>query len=273
MRFYVPKDRWAANATEITLDPGESHHVASVLRATIGDCVDIIDGQGRTATGEIINLHKKETRLRLGPVRILPPPPARLVLVVAVPKGSTMDWIIEKSVELGATEIVPLLTQRTVVRLNASDRPERQRKWQRIAVEACKQCGQPWLPWVRTPRTLPEALLIAPPPAFALPLLASLEPPVRPLSSLWPPSAPAPASTPEAPVPEAPALDATVWIGPEGDFTPQEYAQLRDAGLWPVSLGPLTLRVETAAFVCLSVLRHEQSRSCGEAARSVRDSL
>ena len=273
MRFYVTKDRWAADATEITLDPSESHHAASVLRATVGDCVDIIDGQGRTATAEIIHLHKKETRLRLGPVRILPPPTARLVLAVAVPKGSTMDWIIEKSVELGATEIVPLLTQRTVVRLNASDRPERQRKWQRLAVEACKQCGQPWLPRVRTPRTLPEALLIAPPPSFALPLLASLEPPVRPLSSLWPPSAPAPTTTREAPTPEAPIMDASVWIGPEGDFTPDEYAQLRDAGLWPVSLGPLTLRVETAAFVCLSVLQHEQSRSRGEAARSARDSL
>jgi 16S rRNA (uracil1498-N3)-methyltransferase len=68
-------------------------------------------------------------------------------------------------------------------------------------------------------------------------------------------------------------MDASVWIGPEGDFTPDEYAQLRDAGLWPVSLGPLTLRVETAAFVCLSVLQHEQSRSRGEAARSARDSL
>ena len=198
MRFYVPKDRWAADATEISLDPGESHHVASVLRATVGDCVDIIDGQGRTATGEITSLHKKETRLRLGPIRILPPPPARLVLAVAIPKGSTMDWIIEKAVELGATEIVPLVTQRTVVRLIPSVRPERQRKWQRIAVEACKQCGQPWLPWVRTPRTLSEALLIVPPPSFARPLLASLEPPVRPLSSLWPPSAPASTPTPEA---------------------------------------------------------------------------
>jgi 16S rRNA (uracil1498-N3)-methyltransferase len=68
-------------------------------------------------------------------------------------------------------------------------------------------------------------------------------------------------------------MDASVWIGPEGDFTPEEYAQLRDAGLCPVSLGPLTLRVETAAFVCLSVLRHEQSRSAAEAARSARDSL
>ena len=127
MRFYVTKDRWAADATEITLDPSESHHAASVLRATVGDCVDIIDGQGRTATAEIIHLHKKETRLRLGAIRILLPPAAKLVLAVAIPKGSTMDWIIEKSVELGATEIVPLLTQRTVVRLNASDRPERQR--------------------------------------------------------------------------------------------------------------------------------------------------
>ncbi len=268
MRFYVTKDRWAADATEITLDPGESHHAASVLRATVGDCVDIIDGQGRIATATITSLHKKETRLRLGPVRILPPPTARLVLAVAVPKGSTMDWIIEKSVELGATEIVPLLTQRTVVRLNASDRPERQRKWQRLAVEASKQCGQPWLPRVRTPRTLAEALLIAPPSAFAWPLLASLEPPVRPLSSLWSPSAPAPTT-----IPEAPTMDSCVWIGPEGDFTPEEYALLRGAGLWPVSLGPLTLRVETAAFVCLSVLRHEQSRSRGEAARSARDSL
>ena len=75
------------------------------------------------------------------PVRTIGAPASRLLLAVAVPKGSTIEWIIEKAVELGATEVVPLLTQRTVVRLEAADRAERQRKWERVAIEACKQCG------------------------------------------------------------------------------------------------------------------------------------
>jgi 16S rRNA (uracil1498-N3)-methyltransferase len=253
MRFFLPVEAWPDDGAVAVLEEAESRHAAAVLRVREGDEVEVFDGRGRAAVAMVTAVGKKEVRLRLGPVRKIPPPASRLVLVVAVPKGSTIEWIIEKAVELGASEVVPLLTQRTVVRLDASERAERQRKWQRVAVEACKQCGQNWLPHVHPPQSLDEALAAVPPREFAWPLLACLQPDARPLAAALP--APPPARPPDPPRP-----DAAVWIGPEGDFTPDEYSRLRAAGLRPVTLGPIILRVETAALFCLSVIRHEQAR-------------
>jgi 16S rRNA (uracil1498-N3)-methyltransferase len=247
MRFFIPPSHWPADSAQAVLDGAESRHAATVLRVQPGDSLEVFDGAGRAATAIVSSVTKSQVHLQLAPSRTTPPPAARLVLAVAVPKGASMDWIIEKAVELGATEIVPLLTQRTVVRVPAPERPERQRKWQRLATEACKQCGQNWLPLVHPPRPLPEALATLPPASFGWPLVACLQPDARPLRTvlhrLPPPSPPAPA-------------DAAIWIGPEGDFTPDEYTELRSTGLHPVSLGPIILRVETAALFCLSILRY-----------------
>jgi len=255
MRFFLSADAWPVDEAEAVLDPAESRHAASVLRVQPGDEVDVFDGHGRVAGAEVAVTGKKEVRLRLGPVRTVPRPVGRLVLAVAVPKGSTMEWIIEKAVELSASEIVPLLTRRTVVRLDPAERGERQRKWERVAIEACKQCGQNWLPRVHPPQPLAEALTAAPPREAAWPLVACLQPDARPLIEVL--RVPGTAGArPDSPAPPA----AAIWIGPEGDFAPEEYALLRAAGLRPVSLGPIILRVETAALFCLSVLRHEQAR-------------
>lgn len=245
MRFFLPAATWPADAAEATLDEAESRHAAAVLRVRPGDAIEVFDGAGRVASAVVTEAGKKGVRLRLGAVRHAAPPPARLVLAVAVPKGSTIEWIIEKAVELGASEIIPLLTRRTVVRLDPAERTERQRKWERVAVEACKQCGQNWLPHVQAPRPLAEALAAAPPAAFDWPLVACLQPDARPLGDVLRDRA---AACPP---------DAAIWIGPEGDFTADEYAELRAAGLVPVTLGPIILRVETAALFCLSVLRHQ----------------
>lgn len=244
MRFYLPAAAWPADAGEALLDEGESRHAGAVLRVRPGDAVEVFDGAGRVAPAVVTEAGKKNVRVRLGVVRQAAPPASRLLLAVAVPKGSAIEWIIEKASELGASEIIPLLTQRTVVRLDPAERAERQRKWERAAIEACKQCGQNWLPRVHPPRPLPEALAAAPPAGFDWPLVACLQPDSRPLCDVLC----------ERPTASPPA--AAVWIGPEGDFTPEEYAQLRSAGLHPATLGPLILRVETAALFCLSILRH-----------------
>ena len=244
MRFYLPAAAWPAEGAEAVLDEAESRHAASVLRVRPGDGVEVFDGAGRVAPAAVTEAGKKAVRLRIGTVRHAPPPPSRLVLAVAVPKGSTIEWIIEKAVELGASEIVPLLTSRTVVRLAPAERAERQRKWERVAIEACKQCGQNLLPRVHAPRPLAEALAAAPPASFDWPLVACLQPDARPLGEVLRERG---ATRPP---------DAAVWIGPEGDFTQEEYAELRAAGLLPVTLGSIILRVETAALFCLSVLRH-----------------
>lgn len=251
MRFYVPAAAWPTDAAEATLDEAESRHAAAVLRVRPGDAIEVFDGAGRVASAVVTEAGKKAVRLRLGAVRHAASPPARLVLAVAVPKGSTIEWIIEKAVELGASEIIPLLTRRTVVRLAPAERTERQRKWERIAIEACKQCGQNWLPRVRAPRPVAEALATAPPNAFDWPLVACLQPDARPLGDVLRDRT---AARPPGPIRPP---DAAIWIGPEGDFTADEYADLRAAGLLPVTLGPIILRVETAALFCLSVLRHQ----------------
>jgi 16S rRNA (uracil1498-N3)-methyltransferase len=241
MRFFLPAPEWPTDQSDAVLDPSESRHAATVLRLRPGDAVTVFDGLGREATARVVESGKQAVRLAVGEPRLTARPAMRLVLAVAIPKGSTIDWIIEKAVELGAAQVIPLLTERTVVRLAPADRVDRQRKWQRIALEAAKQCGQNWLPSVLPPQPLADALASAPPSDFQWPLVASLQPDARPL-------APTLAALP------APAA-AALWIGPEGDFTPDEYHQLRAAGLLPVSLGPTVLRVETAALYGLSALQ------------------
>ena len=249
MRFFVPPSSWEPAARDLVLDGAESKHAVTVLRLKVGDEVTVFDGAGRHAVGRLVAAEKRLVEVRLEGVRHSPPPAHKLVLAVAIPKGSTMDWIIEKAVELGVSEVVPLLTRRTVVRLDAAEGAERREKWERTAIEACKQCGQNWLPRVQPPRPLEQALADHPASGFRWPLLACLQPDALPLVNALAPDGDGADSA------LSPPLHGMVWIGPEGDFSPEEYSLLRAAGLTPVSLGPIVLRVETAAFYCLSVLR------------------
>jgi 16S rRNA (uracil1498-N3)-methyltransferase len=159
-----------------------------------------------------------------------------------------MDLVIQKAAELGAAEIVPLLSERTVVRLDDGEAADKQEKWQRIAVEACKQCGQNHLPQVQKPVS-PDRFF-ARRPAHDLLLIAAIEPGARRLKDLlaeWSslhPGRDRPASV-------------LVLIGPEGDFTPSEVGAAKSHGCLPMSLGPIILRTETAAIYTLSTLAHE----------------
>jgi 16S rRNA (uracil1498-N3)-methyltransferase len=157
-----------------------------------------------------------------------------------------MDDIVRKATELGAARIVPLVTERTQVHL-ASDRSDRKtEKWQTVALEAAKQCGNPWLPDLAAPIALP-AFLTAPT-SFDLKLVASLEPTARSLKPVLDAFTSAHGRPPAS----------VLWlVGPEGDFSPAEHASLRAAGFEPITLGPLVLRCETAAIAALSILTYE----------------
>ena len=252
MRFFAGPERW--DSETMTLDAAESHHAAAVLRVTPGQDVVVFDGEGRSAAAEVASVSKKETRLRLGEITRAERLP-RIVVATAVPKGQTMDWIIEKAVELGASEIVPLLTERTIVRLSGEERAQRAAKWQRIAIEACKQCGQAWLPQVSSVASLLEAITRFPASEVRLPLVASLQPDARPLDSFF--------ERRKGAVSEK-LPSAMMVVGPEGDFTEREYDLLRSRGFQPVSFGQLVLRVETAVSFGLSVLRYELGRGSGD---------
>ena len=157
-----------------------------------------------------------------------------------------MDLIVQKATELGAHSIVPLTTERTVVQFEARDAEKKREKWQSGVIEACKQCGQNWMPAVLQPQTLSAFFTGAP--AFDLLLIASLQP-----GALHPKAVLADFRREKGANPAS----VLVLIGPEGDFTPAEIALAKTHGCRPITLGPIILRTETAALYCLSVLSYE----------------
>lgn len=240
-RFYIPPHVW--NPDRLVLDPSESHHATDVLRLKEGDRLTVFNGQGSEATAEITAVKRDGLVLRKLQVTKTPPLRCEIVLGQAVPKGKNMELIIEKATELGASAIAPLLSERTVVQANADEALKKKQKWQRVAIEACKQCGQNWLPAVQTPMT-PKAFFESGQ-KFDLMLIASLQPDARHLKKvLAQTGGPRPARV-------------LVLVGPEGDFTPAEISLAKGYGCVPVTLGPIILRTETAALYCLSVLSHE----------------
>ena len=246
-RFYLAPNDWSA----ATLTGSEAHHARGVLRLQPGARLTLFDGAGREATAEIVALDSSAVQVRVLQEAITPPLRARLTLAQAIPKGKNMDLIVQKAVEIGAAEIFPLLSARTVVQLDAESAAQKQAKWQTVAIEAAKQCGQNWLPQVHPPRT-PEEFFGDPspsPPAFDLRLIGSLQPGALHLKKILADYAEAHAG--------ARPTRILMAIGPEGDFTPAEIALARSHGCAPLTLGPIILRVETAAIYCLSILSYE----------------
>lgn len=245
-RFYIAPSNW--NPAALQLEETEAHHALNVLRLKAGDRVVVFDGRGQEATTEIVaGGSKKSLSLKVVHTAKTPPLPCRIVLAQAVPKGKNMDLIIQKATELGASEIAPLLSERTVVRVEdeRGEAESKRERWQSVAIEAAKQCGQNWLPTVGLPKS-PKEFLAERARDFDLLWIASLQPDAR-HPRAWLSEFP----------PGQPPKSALVLVGPEGDFTPAEISMAKAAGCRPITLGPIVLRTETAAIYCLSVLSYE----------------
>lgn len=227
------------------LEGDEAHHCLNVLRHAAGERIVVFDGQGNEATAQIESAGKRRAALKILHRAKSAPVACRLTLAQAVPKGKNMDLIIEKAVELGAAAVVPLLSERTVVQLDAEELAAKREKWQTVAREACKQCGQNWLPGVETPVS-PRVFFEQHRPKGLL-LVASLQSDARPIRQ----------TLADYAAQNGPVTDVTILVGPEGDFTPAEINLAKGHGCQPVTLGPIILRTETAAIYCLSVLGHE----------------
>jgi 16S rRNA (uracil1498-N3)-methyltransferase len=240
-RFYIPSAAW--NPDRLALDVPESHHAFDVLRMRAGERATVFDGEGNEAEVELLKPGKTGTELRKISLVKSVPLPCCITLAQAVPKGKNMELIIEKATELGVTAIAPLMSERTIVRGSEEDHVRKQAKWQRTAIEACKQCGQNFLPRIAQPCT-PRALFERNE-RFDLMLIGSLQGDARPLKQVM------------AEFAAKPPKSVLILIGPEGDFTPAEVALAKSNGCRPVTLGPIILRTETAAIYCVSVLNHE----------------
>lgn len=245
-RFYVSPEEWNPEAPGLSGD--EAKHCTQVLRLVEGDALVLFNGQGLEQAAVIDSASKREVVLRAGEVKESTPLRCRIGLGQALPKGKNMELIIQKGTELGVAEVAPLVTTNTIVRLESRDAEKKRAKWQRVAIEACKQCGQNFLPQVMPPRPL-DAVLTDVASRYDLLVIASLQPGATDLKSLL--------TTYSESNGGALPQSAFVLIGPEGDFTEAEVGAALEAGARPMTLGPIILRTETAAIYCLSVLGHE----------------
>ena len=236
-RFYLP------NFQQPALSAEEAHHATHVLRVKDGETVNVFDGHGHEAQAQVASITGLSVGLKLLTQTGSAPLPCRITLAQAIPKKN-MDLIVQKATELGVAVIVPLISERTIVQLDEDSK--KVERWREIALEACKQSGNNWLPEIQAPQKA-RAFLDAPG-QFDLKLIASLQPDAKPLKTIL-------AGAPTLQRSDAPTI--LVLIGPEGDFTSAELAAGKSAGCLPLSLGPLVLRADTAALYALSILHHE----------------
>jgi 16S rRNA (uracil1498-N3)-methyltransferase len=219
----------------LSLAPEPSRHIARVLRMGAGDALVLFDGSGGEYPAEILAIGKKRVDVRTGNHRALEcESPLHIHLGIAISRGERMDWIVQKSTELGVGAITPLFTEHTGVKL-AGERAEKKiQHWRQVAISACEQCGRNRLPAVHHPLPLDDwTESTAAECKFVLHHRAGDSPPG---------------------VDRDPSTVA-VLVGPEGGLSEEEIAAAERAGFASLRLGPRVLRTETAPLAAIALLQ------------------
>jgi 16S rRNA (uracil1498-N3)-methyltransferase len=218
---------------QFTLPPEAAQHVAKALRLKSGDAITVFDGSGGEYEATLQRVERERVDVKVGAWRdASTESKLRIGLVQGLPEADKMDWIIQKSVELGVDWIQPVICDRSVVRLSAERAAKREAHWRRVAVSACEQSGRNRVPEVRP--TLAFQSWIAAPTAV---LRWVLTPGAAPLSAQS--GIPAPLE---------------LVVGPEGGLSDREQDLALSQGCEPVSLGPRVLRTETAPLAALAAV-------------------
>jgi 16S rRNA (uracil1498-N3)-methyltransferase len=233
-RIYFPGEIAAHGLCD--LPPEQSHHVAHVLRLTAGDAVVAFDGRGNEYDGVIERLSKSAVTLSMGDAKPIDRESSlQVTLAQGVSSGERMDYTVQKAVELGVYAIQPVVTERSVVRLDSERAAKRVAHWRSIAIAACEQCGRNRVPeihpvasfaaWLGTPKPDAIRLTLAPDASLRLVEMGRVAQPI------------------------------ILLVGPEGGLAPRERADAVVAGFVAARLGPRVLRTETAAVAALAALQ------------------
>lgn len=221
---------------ELTLDDKASHHLSRVLRVRVGDDVCVFNGKGVEFAAKIISINKKQVTVDCaGQIERAVESPLKLVLAQGIARGEKMDYIIQKAVELGVTDIYPLQTERCNVKLTDERMQKKQMHWQGVIESACEQSGRVTLPvlhpvmrytdWLKSCEVTTKFILSP----FVETKLTSLS---------------------------SQSLEqVAIVIGPEGGLTDQEIKEAEQSACTPLNVGPRILRTETAAVAVLSIIQ------------------
>ncbi|UTW06235.1 16S rRNA (uracil(1498)-N(3))-methyltransferase [Pseudomonas benzenivorans] len=216
---------------EHQLPETQAHYIGRVLRHAPGDAVQLFDGSGQEYLGELVEVGKKSVRVELREAFAgLAESPLNIHLGQGLSRGERMDWAIQKTTELGANAISPIVSERCEVRLKDERADKRMAHWRQVAISACEQCGRSVLPVIHPPIALAEWLQ-----QVEAQLKLVLHPVAEALAS------------------HARPQSLAFLIGPEGGLSDAEVAQAKGAGFHAARLGPRVLRTETAPVVALSV--------------------
>jgi 16S rRNA (uracil1498-N3)-methyltransferase len=232
-RLYIAAQ--LATGATARLDGGAATHLRRVLRAQPGDRIVLFNGSGADFAAEIISFDGDGALLRVGvgEPAAASESPLHVTLLQGVSRGERMDFVLQKATELGVAAIAPVLTERSVVRLDSDQAQRRLAHWRGVAIAACEQCGRATVPRVEPPATLEQRLAHGTAAASRVMLAPDGD---RPLADA---------------VRDAARVE--LLIGPEGGLSARERELARTAGFVAATLGPRVLRTETAALVALAV--------------------
>ena len=218
---------------ELVLDTEESYHLSKVLRRSVGDPIEVLNGKGGLAEAECISISSKQVIVRISSVRDHKKEKPELRMVLAMTKGGKWEDQIKPLTELGVDRITPLLSDRTEIKQDRRSFKNKVDKWAKLAMEACKQSGNPWFPRLDQPITLPEYLNDR----TGLIWVASLAENSGPLKI------------------DKQQNSYDIFVGPEGGWTDSEESKFKEYGAKFFSLAKYTLRAETAGISALAVAR------------------
>jgi 16S rRNA (uracil1498-N3)-methyltransferase len=232
-RLFVPPAQLAAS--EVTLTPAQGRYLETVLRLGEGAEIEVFDGEGGRYRARL----GAPGRLRIEERMPVQARGLDVVLAQALAKGEKFDLVVQKATELGATRLLPLESDRAVVRLDEARGQSRAERWRRIAEEAARQCGRADVPRIDAPSGWKSVFSLLEDDPDRRGLL--LDPEERELRL-------------GAAARGAPKL--LLLVGPEGGFSPEERDRAGAEGILPVALGPLVLRTETAGLAALAIVLH-----------------
>ena len=232
-RFYVSAA--ISEGQEFDLPEDAFRHWVQVLRARVGDTAQLFDGSGDEFEASLLAIGKRSAQVRIGArITIDRESPLRLSLAQAVSKGDRMDYTLQKAVELGVSEIQPLLTERTVVKVDAERWEKKLEHWRGVIVAACEQSGRTRLPTLRPVLKLDSWLAQPHEHELRLTLAPTAQSAFRDLPKV---------------------RSACLLVGPEGGLSDSEIALAERSGWTAVRLGPRVLRTETAGVAAMSAMQ------------------